>query len=435
MNTQRVGLGNGGRLLLRHSAEANSVTLGIFTLSGLHQEPENCSGMAHFLEHMSFKGTEKRSARKITESIDYLGAQINAHTTKEYTCYYVTVLSHSLDKAMDILFDLFVNSVLKSKDIEMEKQVVLEEIHMYEDTPDEHIHDVFSSTILGGHRLARPILGSVDSLAAINQDNLAAFKQHYFNPKNLLVSVSGNIPNQDKLIKKVNNYCSFGLKTPAFETFNSVPTIQSKVTFMRRDIEQIHFCLGMKGVPFDHKDHYKVTMLSTILGGSMSSRLFQKIREKRGWAYSVYAYASFYKYAGLFTVYAGINKSKFIPTLRIIMKEFNQMATKTISARELRKVKEQLKGNLILSLEKSSSWMNWMGRSSIYFDRILTVDDIIESIESVSLQDIQLLSQELFQSDQMALTAIGPLPEKILNYNQEPLVNFLAESKLDVFNG
>lgn len=435
MTTETIRLGNGGRLLLRHSADANSITIGIFTLVGLHQEPEDCSGMAHFLEHMSFKGTKKRSARQITESIDHLGAMINAHTTKEYTCYYVTVLPHSLNKSMDILFDLFVNSVLEQKDIDMEKQVVLEEIHMYEDTPDEHIHDVFSSTILGKHRLGRPILGSSESLTAIDQKNLKAFKQHYFNPENLLVSVAGNIPNKDQLIKKINEYCSFNVKTPSFETFNSKPKVDSKTAFLSRDIEQVHFCLGAQGVPFDHPDHYKLTMLSTILGGSMSSRLFQKIRETRGWAYSVYAYASFYKYAGLFTVYAGVNKQKLIPALKLVLKEFDRLMSKPVSQKELRKVKEQLKGNLILSLEKSASWMNWMGRSTIYFDQILSVEDIIERIESVTMQDLQEIAQKVFQSKRMALTAIGPLSENILNYNQETLDAFLEGSKLDVLNG
>ena len=435
MTTETIRLGNGGRLLLRHSADANSITIGIFTMVGLHQEPENCSGMAHFLEHMSFKGTQKRSARKITESIDHLGAMINAHTTKEYTCYYVTVLPHSLNKSMDILFDLFVNSVLNPKDIEMEKQVVLEEIHMYEDTPDEHIHDVFSSTILGDHRLGRPILGSSESLASIDQKAIKEFKQHYFNPENLLVSVAGNIPNQAQLVKKINEYCSFKVKTPSFETYNQVPAVDSKARFISKNIEQVHFCLGAQGLSFDHPDHYKLTMLSTILGGSMSSRLFQKIRENRGWAYSVYSYASFYKYAGLFTVYAGINKTKLIPALRLILKEFQRLMDTPVGAKELRKVKEQLKGNLILSLEKSSSWMNWMGRSSIYFDRILTVDEIIDRIESVTVQDLQRIAQEVFQSQRMAVTAIGPLSKNVLNYNQETLDSFLIGSKLDVLNG
>ena len=254
----------------------------------------------------------------------------------------------------------------------------------------------------------------------------------YFNPKNLLISVSGNIPKPSQFIKKVNQYCTFNVPSSSFESYNSVPEVYSKSVFESKDIEQVHFCLGMKGVSFDHEDHYKVTMLSTILGGSMSSRLFQKIRERKGWAYSVYAYASFYKYAGLFTIYAGINKTKLLPSLKIIFKEFSNLANKPISSKELRKVKEQLKGNLILSLEKSSSWMNWMGRSSIYFDHILTVEDIIDRIESVTIEDIQRLSQQLFDPSLMTLTAIGPLSKNILNYNQESLELFLADKKLSI---
>jgi len=314
---------------------------------------------------------------------------------------------------MDVLFDLYLNSICSAEHIEMEKRVVTEEINMYEDTPDEQIHDIYSSTIWANHKLGMPILGKINSIQNISRDNLLAFKEHYFNPKNVIISVAGKIEDKKKLIKLVTkSFSELNSNTKPFASYNSNTSQNTTMTLKNKKIEQIHFCLGTEGVSFGNPDHYKITLLSTLLGGSMSSRLFQKIRENKGWAYSIYTYVSFYKQSGLFTVYAGINKNRFKQSVAIILREFEKLRDKKITSRELSKVKEQLKGNLVLSLERSSSWMNWLGRSEIYFNRIYTVDDIIERIESVTTEDLQDMAKKHLQNKNMALAAIGPFNKK-----------------------
>jgi len=425
---ETLTLDNGLRVVIQHIPTANSVSIGIFSQVGLLQEPEECSGIAHFLEHMSFKGTEKRSAKQITESVDNIGGVINAHTGKENTNYYITVLPHCVPDAMDILFDLYLNSVCAQSDIDMERQIVLEEISMYEDTPDENIHDLFSGTIWSKGKLGRSILGSAKSLETIDRKAVLAFKKHYLNPKNIVISVAGRIENKKEIRRTIES--AFKLSVPKISPFSAyleTPKSHADVKIIPKKTEQVHFCLGTQGVAFNHPDHYKITLLATLLGGSMSSRLFQKIREEKGWAYSVYAYVSFYMQSGLFTIYAGVNKDHFLPSFKVMLDEFKTVQDKVISATELRKVKEQLKGNLILSLERSASWMNWIGRSIIYFDRVQTVEEVIENIEAVTANDLQSIAQQILNPDMLALAAVGPFDKAV--ESPMPIQSFLAENK------
>jgi len=419
--SETLTLDNGVNIVLKDIPNANSISIGVFTVTGLMQEPEDCSGIAHFLEHMSFKGTRRRTAKEITEEVDHMGGVMNAHTTKEYTCYYISVLPHCYQKGMDILFDLFLDSQLEDSDIVTEKQIVGEEINMYLDTPDEYIHDLFSETIWKNSFLGRPILGTLSSLESIDRSKLKLFKEHYLNGKNMIVAISGKIEDKDQLLSSIQSYLS-AISTQeesSYHHFIESPKSHSTVSILSKDTEQIHFCLGAPGVSFSHPDHYKLTLLGTLLGGSMSSRLFQNIREKHGWAYSIYAYSSFYLNSGLFTIYAGINRDKFHDTLTLISEELDNLVNTPITAIELARIKEQLKGNLILSLERSSSWMNWLGRSMLYFERLNTVDDIVSKIEAVTIDDIQSVAQQLFSVDTMALSAIGPFTGVESEWNQQ----------------
>lgn len=424
---ETIVLENGATVLLQEIPNANSVSIGYYALAGLLQEEKETNGIAHFLEHMSFKGTKRRSAKQITESVDRIGGSINAHTTKEYTCYYMTMLPHCWDKGLDILSDLYFHSTLGEAEMQLERQVVLEEINMYEDTPDDLIHDVYSSTIWENSKLGRPILGTSETLMGIDRKAIQAFKQHYLNPKNIVVSVAGKIDSKKVLgaLKKVLKLAT--AETKPFSQFTANPTVHSKVNLMSKTTEQIHFCVGAEGLSITDEKRYSMTLLATILGGSMSSRLFQKIREKKGWAYSVYAYTSAYRHSGLFTIYGGINKDKFSQSLRIILKEFSALQDRHISKSELRKVKEQLKGNLVLSLERSGAWMGWNARSQIYHGRVLDVDEVLEKVEAVSLDDVQMMAQRLFSPEKMALAAIGPAFREEAGLGFEM---FLAENKL-----
>lgn len=413
-----VRLKNGIPVLVRHSNEANSISIGIYTMAGLMQEPRGANGIAHYLEHMCFKGTSKRSSRQITEAVDNMGGSINAHTTKEYTGYFITALPHCQARALDILFDLYLNCTLTEADMAMEKQVVLEEINMYEDTPDDLIHDLYSATIWQNSRMGQPILGTAESLASIDKPMLDAFKQHYHHPENIFISVAGKIPNVDKLVDRISGYIGdLSSAVQPYHTYFADPQNHANIKLLKKPIEQVHLCAGVGAYPLDHPDYYKSILLACILGGSMSSRLFQKIREKKGWAYSVFAYGSAYLYSGLFTVYAGINRDKFMPTLRIITDECHKMTEKAVTKKELKKVKEQLKGNLILSLERSGSWMSWMGRGMIYLNRVRTVEEVIADIDSVSIEDIQSVALDMFQPDQFSVAAIGPFSQNIMKWD------------------
>lgn len=424
-------LKRGFRLLLRHDPAATSVSMGVYAMVSLSQEPVELNGIAHFLEHMSFKGTPGKSAKKIAEILDSMGGRMNAHTSKEYTAYYITVLPGHFNKGFDLLTDLFINSTLTEEDIQTEKQVVLEEINMYEDTPDENIHDIFANLIWDKHKLGLPIIGTKESLDRINQPNLRDFKNHYFNPKNLIISMAGNLPAEGKLIEKIEK--AFDLpkvNVTSFDDLIEIPKPSSAVKFQLKKTEQIHFCIGGQGIAHDHPDHFKLSVLNTILGGAMSSRLFQKIREKKGYAYAVYSYPSFYKNSGLFTIYGGINKKKFPQTLKIISQEINSLKTKPVSPHELQKAKDNLKGNLALSLERSSSWMSWIARSKMYYGRVYPLDEMLTKIDEVTAQDVQAMATEFFNPDCMALAAIGPFGAAQFKYNGLTLTDYLAKLNL-----
>jgi len=417
---------NGAELVTYHSEHALSFSIGFFTLAGLADEPVGRNGIAHFLEHMSFKGTATKSARQIASLVDDMGGKINAFTSKEYTCYYLTVLPSHATRAFNILYDLFFNSTVTEHDLTLERNVILEEIKMYDDTPDESIHDLFTQTIWGNSPLGRPIIGTEASLADIDRAALLKFKELYFDPKRLVVAVAGNLLKYDKLVAYIRSELG---KVRAPESLQSKkpdePSSRAFAGITHKDSEQVHLCLGAPGLSYSHPDHFKLAILSTLLGGSMSSRLFQEIREKKGYAYSVYTYLSFYRSAGLFTVYAGVSKSKLTPTIRIILNEFDKLCQKRISAKELSKAKEYMKGNMFLGLERSASWMVWMGKEKLYLGHVEKIADMIRSIDAVTAEDVQLISQRTLAQSQLAFSAIGPVSSKYLSANDQTFDSFL----------
>lgn len=426
-----ITLQNGVRVIIKNNVHFNSVSIGIYALVGLIQEPEKLNGISHFLEHMSFKGTVKRSAKRIAEYIDNIGGKLNAHTTKEYTCYYLTVLPQYINEGLDLLSDLYLNSTLSDADLQLEKQVVLEEINMYEDTPDDKIHDIFSSAIWQHNKLGKPIIGSAETLENVTSSDLKSFKANYLNPKNVVVAVAGNIKDPKKLVRKITRLFNFQpADIPSFYEYQLSADSESSVVFEEKKTEQIHFCLGGRGIPFQHDDHYALTTLNTILGGSMSSRLFQKIREKRGYGYAVFSYLSYYKNAGLFTIYAGVNKSKTMQALKIIFQELAFLKEKQVSDSELRKAKEHIKGNMLLSLEKSSSWMSWLARSIIYYDRVIDLQEIVTLVDKVSSQDVNRVASSLYNPANMALAFIGSQKETNLKEVSPALNDFLKQNKV-----
>ncbi|MFC1617101.1 M16 family metallopeptidase [Candidatus Margulisiibacteriota bacterium] len=422
-------LENGAKVLCKAIPHAYSVSLGIYLTTRIVEEPLKLNGITHFLEHMSFKGTKKRTAKEIADILDSIGAQVNAHTAKEYTCYYLTVLSEKLFQGLEILLDIVLNSTLDQKDIDTEKKVVLEEINMYEDSPDENIHDIFASTLWHGHELGRPILGAEKTIGNITKENLEKFKNIYFNPKKMVISLAGNIPDEEKVIEKLNQILGSVQEKETFpQNHVALPTFCSRVNLQKKDTEQIHFCLGVQGIPYNHKDFFRLSVLSSIIGGTMSSRLFQNIREKEGYAYSIYSYPGFYKDTGLFSIYAGINKDKFLETLQLVLNEIKDLKENIISSYELKKTKEQFKGSFLIDLENTSSWMSWQARSMIYKNKIDDIETIIQRINDVTQKDIQELAQQLFKTENFALAAVGPFEDK--KYPQENFQKFITENQL-----
>jgi predicted Zn-dependent peptidase len=421
-------LNNGIKVLLKNIPSSTCVSLGFFTLVSLEEEPNDLNGIAHFLEHMSFKGTAKRSAKKIALELDIMGGHMNAYTGKEYTCYYVTVTPQNLLKSFELLSDLFLNSTLAASDIKTEKKVVLEEINSYEDTPDELIHDIFCATIWQNNKLGLPILGTKGSLEKINQKNLNLFKNNYLDPHKLIISIAGNIPNSTKLLAKIN--ASFGHIKPVVSPKKSlVPKVHPNISVKYKDTEQINLCLGTKGIPYDHEHHSAVSVLNNILGSTMSSRLFQKIREKKGYAYSIYSYPLFYKNAGLFVIYAGINKDCYQNTLKLIIDELTKM--KNFSSKsELSKAKSQIKSGLAIQLEQSVNYMSVIAKHKIYYNKIFSFSEIAAKIDKVNIEDIQFLANSFFTKENLSLASIGPFSKADLAWGNKKTYEYLAQNKI-----
>lgn len=392
-----------------------SASVGILAGVGSKQETDDISGISHFIEHMLFKRTAKRSAQDIAEEIDAIGGKINAHTSKEYTNYYAVVLDTHIDLSIDILSDMYLNSVFDKEELNTERNVILEEINMYEDTPDENIHDLAMQNIWNKHPLGRPIIGQTESINKINREKIIDFYKTNYTPENTIIAVAGNIKAAEitKLVKDKLEH--FSGKHVKYE--DELPIINPGITTYKKKTEQVHVCLSMKGSSYESDERYALSILSAVMGGNMSSRLFQKIREQKGLVYSIYTYPAFYQKAGLFITYAGTNLKNSQQVIDLSLKEFSEVKEKGISAEELNRAKEQIKGSMVLSMETSSSRMSWLAKSYYYYRKIDTLEEVFKRIDKVTAEDIQKLANKFFIKENMHLTAIGDFSKK--NYFKE----------------
>ncbi len=398
-------LSNGLTIVMEHLPLSKSVAIGFTIGTGSAFEPEKLQGISHLIEHMLFKGTLKRTAKEIAQEIDTVGGKINAHTAKEYTCYYAVVLDSHLDLAMDILCDIYLNSLIAQEDLEKEKMVILEEIAMYEDTPDEIIHDIFAKNILKDHPLGREILGTTECLKNITRKDIKKYITQQYVPSNTIISVAGNYDKKVLMntLKKHFDQLARG------SVQNSFPEAHyhGGLNIVRKETEQVHLCLGSKGISFEDPARYTLSLMSVILGGSMSSRLFQKIRESSGLAYSVFSYPSFYRTAGLFSIYAGTNTKNINKVLEQIAEEISTLKNQPLSEKELYNAKEHLKGNMVLSLESTENKMNWLGKAFFYYKELKDLEQIFKRIDDVNCEDVQKLAHAIFSQEQLQLTVIG----------------------------
>src|SRR5208283_1972670 len=410
---RKDALSNGMRVVSETLPKSRSVSIGVWVKVGSRHEQQNIGGISHFIEHLFFKGTEKRTAKDIAIEMDSLGGEMNAFTTQETTTFYAKVVDEHLPVAIDILSDILLSSKFNPTEMEKERKVILEEIKGVEDTPDDYIHELFTNAIWPDNSLGRPILGTKETIKALKHENIISYISDYYSPKEIVISVAGNFEHA-RLIDLLN--ASFGkLFRAGVPKKESTPAFTPAVVVKKKQLEQVQLCIGCKGLNYTHEDRYVISALNTVLGNSMSSRLFQEVREQNALAYSIYSYVTSYRDTGLLTVYAGTDPSNALEVVRLVMKELKKIKEEGITPAEELRVKNQIKGSLILSLESSNSHMSRIARQEISYGKYLSVDDIIKGVENVTREQAQRLAQQLFIRDNIALAILGPLDKTDLS--------------------
>ena len=401
----RYTLQNGLRIVVEPIPTARSVSFGIWVRTGSRDETPEISGISHLIEHMLFKGTAKRSAKDIADLFDGIGGNVNAFTSKEYTCYYAKVLDQHLPIAVEALADMFFESQFDAGELAKEKNVILEEIAMYEDTPDDKVHDEASRAAFGDHPLAWSILGLEDRLRAMQPDDLRGYMSRQYRTDNTVIAIAGHV-DERKLPELLERH--FGRFDRSGDGTASVPPVfRSDYIYHRKQTEQHHLCLSFPGCPIGDPKLYAMVLLNNALGGGMSSRLFQEIREKRGLAYSVYSYHTSYADSGIFTIYAGTAPKQTKEVLDVTLELLGDLADRGLTEAELRRGKEQLKGSLILSLESTSSRMNRIGKNELMLGRHDTLDEMLERIDAVTPDDVRMMIDRMLAVP-FAVAAVGP---------------------------
>lgn len=405
---QKETLINGIRIVTEEIPYVNSVSIGIWIKVGSRYENIENNGISHFIEHILFKGTKSRSAKDIANSIDKIGGQLNAFTSKECTCFYSKVLDTHFDTALDVLADMFFNSNFDCEEIDKERGVVLEEINMYEDTPEDLVHDLFSQAVWSGNPLGMSILGTEESLGNLNREKIIQYFNENYCPNNIVISVVGNFK-QKYVINKIKAYFDKAEQCSKTNTNIVIPSFVPEYTLKSKDTEQVHLCMGFNGVDIKSKAFYPLLVFNNVLGGAMSSRLFQKIREDRGLAYSVFSYPSSFEDCGLFSIYAGSKPDNLKSVVELIMEEIYKIKDTGISEEELYDSKEQLKGSYILGLESTSGRMISIGKSELLLDKIYLPAEILAKIDMVDMDSVNSIIKEIFDTDRMGAAVIGSM--------------------------
>ena len=404
---QKTILDNGIKVITEEIPYLKSVSTGVWALTGSRDEQSQENGISHFIEHLLFKGTERRTAFDIAKEIDSVGGTLNAFTGREYTCYYAKVIDQNLPLAIDLLSDIFLHPLIELNDVEKERMVILQEIKMVEDTPDDYIHDLFNRVYWGNHPLGLPICGTTENVQSFNREQIYQFFKKSYPPCRIIICAAGNLKHQEVVVQVQETFGRIPKFNQSLERLR--PDSVSTTNIRKRDLEQVHICLGTRGLPYNHSLRFTSYVLNTILGGGMSSMLFQEIRENRGLAYSVYSYLPAYIDTGLFVVYAGTSEESYQEVIDLILKQFKRLTKEAFKNGELETAKEHLKGNLLLSLESSDSLMTRLAKNEIYFDSYLPVEQILSGIEAVKEEDVHHLAHELFDERYFCLTMLGPM--------------------------
>ncbi len=416
---ERETLPNGLRIVTEAMPYVRSVSLGVWIGSGSRIEhgPEN--GISHFVEHMVFKGTKHRSAEEIARSVDSVGGGLDAFTSKELVSFNTKVLDEHLPVALDVLADLVLNPLFREEDIEREKGVILEEIKMEADQPEFVLHETFISNFWKGHGLGKPILGTKETVKKFGQQMLFDYYNRIYSPSNVLITAAGNLEH-DHIVRMVREKFA-GMQQRGVAPGDSIPKTHAPIVIKRKEsLEQTHIALGVPAYPLAHELRFPLYVLNDVIGGGMSSRLFQNIREKQGLAYAVYSELTLFSDTGCLMVYAGTAAETVKQVIACVMQEFRHLKDELVGEDELRRAKDHLKGSLMLSLESTSSRMSNLARQELYFDRFLSLDEMLENIESVTREEVQMIAEEFFRTDYIALAVLGRLGD--LEVTREDLV-------------
>lgn len=406
---KKTHIGGGIPLLSEYIPYVHSVSLGIWVKSGSVSDTKETMGIGHFVEHMLFKGTKRRTAYQIAREIDDVGGHLNAFTSKEYTNFYVKVLKDDIALATDILLDIFLNPVFPADEMEKEKSVVIQEIKMVEDTPDDLIHDLSFRTMWPDHPFGYSILGEIETVGSITKKLLTAYRASHHTQDNIIIGAVGNFEHE-----RLADLLSEPLSAIPAGVPNGIvaPRFGARRAVFERDTEQIHFIIGFSALPYTHPDRYSQLILNTVLGSGMSSRLFQEVREKRGLAYSIYSFLSPYRDSGAMEIYAGTDTDSLEELLQISAREIKKLTKKPLSEAELASAKGQIKGNLLLSLESTDARLGRMAKNEVYFGRRVEAEEIIQSIDRVTARDVLEVARTVIDPDRMTAVFLGPVTEK-----------------------
>lgn len=399
-------LGGGARLVVEEIPYVKSAALGVFIGVGSRHEPHSLSGASHFIEHMLFKGTENRSARDIADLFEGMGGQLNAYTGRENTCVYARTLDEDLYTAMDTIFDMVFHSRLAERDFETEKGVVVEEINMYEDTPDDLIHDIFAQQLWLGHGLGQPTLGTLETVEGFSRDDLYGYYRYGYVPSNIVIAVAGNVK-ADEVREEVERHLA---RVPAGQPEFKLTAPQQSERFLYllpKETEQVQICMGVPGISFHDPRRFAQNIMNSILGGGISSRLFQAIREEMGLAYSIYSYPSNYADSGSYVIYVGTSPGKLESFFQVLKRELDQFINVGISEEELVRTQKLIKSSLYLGMESVMNRMNRLGKSVLMYNQVTPLEEIIEKIMAVNTGTIQELARELLSPQRFSLAAIG----------------------------
>ena len=409
LNYEITTLENGIRVITETVNHVQFMSMGFWVGVGSRYESEKQWGITHFIEHMLFKGTEKRTADQISGAVDAVGGQLNAFTSKENTCYYIKTLTEDFPLAVDVLSDMFLNSRFDNEEIAKEREVIIEEIKMYEDTPDDQVHDLMSANLWPEHPLGRAILGTEESIAVFDHDMLKDYMKQYYTGSNIVVSVVGNI-SHNQVVEAIREVLG-GIPKGEVNQYRIADRAKPGVNCYYKEIAQSQICVAMPGVAKEDDRLFPLSILNTYLGGGMSSRLVKKIREEEGLAYSVYSYNGSYIDTGAFVISVGTRPENCQRVIDIILEELDDVRQNGITKDELDKSFSQLKGSLYMGLETVNSRMNKLGRSMLIYDRVITPEENVDELSKVTLEDVKSLAGDMFRKENLQITVLGPVNE------------------------